>query len=307
MRVRQDKYGRKGNIGMACLATKEQAKLAIKMLNKTKQYVANEYTYKKQTNNLNNNTKENNKRYKKPVEGKQHQETKTCYVCGSKEHLIKSCKKNTNLFFTNEEWPDISEEELKYYWEKYGKVNSIKTRRNRYLGRDEALVCYRIAEEAKTAFAVINMYQRWTAELYRSTSKDEQNRVNEGYREEQNKAIERRQQKERENTNTSEDKISSSTKEEIENFKKKDLKYIKETLKTITSQQWLANKEEANDNTKEIKKQEKKELKDNNNTQSNKQKETEIEEKGQLPITRNENRKRKDINENIENTKKQDK
>ena len=47
----------------------------------------------------------------------------------------------------------------------------------------------------------------------------------------------------------------------------------------------------------------KKELKDNSNTQSNKQKETEIEEKGQLPVTRNENRKRKDINENIENTK----
>ena len=40
-------------------------------------------------------------------------------------------------------------------------------------------------KEAKTAFG-------WTAELYRSTSKDEQNRVNEGYREEQNKAIERR-------------------------------------------------------------------------------------------------------------------
>ena len=80
------------------------------------------------------------------------------------------------------------------------------------------------------------MYQGWTAELYRSTSKDEQNRVNEGYREEQNKAIERKQQKERENTNTSEDKISCSTKKEIENLKK-DLKYIKETLKTITYQQ----------------------------------------------------------------------
>ena len=79
------------------------------------------------------------------------------------------------------------------------------------------------------------MYRGWRAELYRSTSKDEQNRVNEGYRKEQNKAIERRQQKERENTNTSEDKISSSTKEEIENLKK-DLKYIKETLKTITFQ-----------------------------------------------------------------------
>ena len=37
---------------MACLATKEQAKLEIKMLNKTKQYVANEYKYRKQTNSL---------------------------------------------------------------------------------------------------------------------------------------------------------------------------------------------------------------------------------------------------------------
>ena len=33
MRVRQDKHGRQGNIGTACLATEEQGKLAIKMLN----------------------------------------------------------------------------------------------------------------------------------------------------------------------------------------------------------------------------------------------------------------------------------
>ena len=65
MRVRQDKHGRKDNIGMACLATKEQAKLAINMLNKSKQYVANEYKHRKQTNNLNNNAKEKDKRYKK--------------------------------------------------------------------------------------------------------------------------------------------------------------------------------------------------------------------------------------------------
>ena len=56
-----------------------------------------------------------------------------------------------------------------------------------------------------------------------------------------------------------------------------------------------------------IQKQKKKELKGNSNTQYNKQKETEIEERGQLPITRKENRKRKDVNENRENTKKQDK
>ena len=118
------------------------------------------------------------------MEEKRLQETKTCYACGSKEHLIKTCKKNTNVFVTNEERPDISEEELKYYLEEYGKVKSKKTQRNRYLGRNEALVCYWTVEEAKTALADINMYQGWTAELYRSTSKDEQNRVNEGYREE---------------------------------------------------------------------------------------------------------------------------
>ena len=35
-------------------------------------------------------------------------------------------------------------------------------------------------------------------QMYRSTSKDEQIRVNEGYREEQNKTVEQSQQKERE-------------------------------------------------------------------------------------------------------------
>ena len=158
MRARQDKYGRKGNIGLAFLETKEQEKLAIKMLKKTKQYVANEYKHKKQTNNLNNNTKEKDKRYKKQVEENQHQETKTCHACVSKKYLRKKFKKNTNLLVTNEQWRDISEEELKYYLKEYGKVKSIKTRRNRYLGMNEALVWYRTAEDGKTALADINMY-----------------------------------------------------------------------------------------------------------------------------------------------------
>ena len=63
------------------------------MLNKTKQYVANEYKHRKQTNNLNNSTQEKDKRYQKPVEEKQLQETKTCYACGSKEHLINHAKR----------------------------------------------------------------------------------------------------------------------------------------------------------------------------------------------------------------------
>ena len=94
------------------------------------------------------------------------------------------------------------------------------------MGRNEAVACYRTVETTKTALADINMYQRWAANLYKSTSKDEQNRVNEGYQEEQNKAVEKSQQKERENTNTNEDNVTSSTKEEIDNLKK-DLKCIK--------------------------------------------------------------------------------
>ena len=109
------------------------------------------------------------------------------------------------------------------------------------MGRNEALVCYRTTEEAKTALADISMCQGWTVEMYRSTSKDGRIKVNEGYREEQNKTVEKSQQKERENTNTKGHNVTSSTKEEIENLKK-DLKYIMETSKAITFQQWLANK-----------------------------------------------------------------
>ena len=55
--------------------------------------------------------------------------------------------------------------------------------------------------------------------MYRSTSKYDQIRVNEDYREEQNNVVERSQQKERENTNTNEDNVTSSTKEETKNLK----------------------------------------------------------------------------------------
>ena len=69
---------------MACLATEEQAKLAINMLNKTNQYEANEEKHRKKTNNLNSSSNEKDKRYKKPVKEKQLQKAKTCYACGSK-------------------------------------------------------------------------------------------------------------------------------------------------------------------------------------------------------------------------------
>ena len=46
---------------MAYFATEEQAILVIKMLSKTRHYVANEYKHRNQTNNLNNSTQEKGK------------------------------------------------------------------------------------------------------------------------------------------------------------------------------------------------------------------------------------------------------
>ena len=80
---------------------------------------------------------------------------------------------------------------MKYFLEEYGEISGIKTRRNKFLERNEPLVCYRTTGEIKTALADINMYQRWTPEMCKSTSKDEQIKVNESYREKQNKIVER--------------------------------------------------------------------------------------------------------------------
>ena len=48
------------------------------------------------------------------------------------------------------------------------------------------------------------------AEMHRSTSKDEQIRVNKDYREQQNNIVEKSQQKEREYTNTNGDSVTPS-------------------------------------------------------------------------------------------------
>ena len=84
---------------------------------------------------------------------------------------------------------------MKYLLEEYGKISSIKTQTNRSLGRSEALVCYKTAEEAKVALADISMYQGWTAEMCRSTGKDEQIRVYECYREVQKNAVNKKKKR----------------------------------------------------------------------------------------------------------------
>ena len=56
-KIRPDKYGRLGNVGMVCFETKEEANIAIQDLNETTRYIAKEYEPKKQRININSQDK----------------------------------------------------------------------------------------------------------------------------------------------------------------------------------------------------------------------------------------------------------
>ena len=53
IKIRQDKYGRPGNVGMVCFETKKEANAA----NETTRYIAKEYEHKKQRINIDNQNK----------------------------------------------------------------------------------------------------------------------------------------------------------------------------------------------------------------------------------------------------------
>ena len=57
IKIRQDKYGRLGNVGMACFETKEEANTAIQDPNETTRYIAAECEPKKQRINIDNQEK----------------------------------------------------------------------------------------------------------------------------------------------------------------------------------------------------------------------------------------------------------
>ena len=52
IKIRQDKYGRLGNVGMVCFEKKEKANTVIQELNETTMYIAKKYKPKKQRINI---------------------------------------------------------------------------------------------------------------------------------------------------------------------------------------------------------------------------------------------------------------
>ena len=93
IKIRQDKYGRLGNVGMVFFET-EEANIAIQDPNET----AMEYEPR-------------NKENKKVITDQ------LCYGCGSKEHEIQKCNKKNSIFVTNSERCKIKEEEMRGIWE----------------------------------------------------------------------------------------------------------------------------------------------------------------------------------------------
>ena len=57
IKIKQDKYGRLGNVGMVCFEIKEEANIAIQDLNETTRYIAKEYEPQKQRMNINSQDK----------------------------------------------------------------------------------------------------------------------------------------------------------------------------------------------------------------------------------------------------------
>ena len=104
IKIRQDKYGRLGNVGMVFFET-EEANIAIQDPNET----AMEYEPR-------------NKENKKVITDQ------LCYGCGSKEHEIRKCNKKNSIFVTNSERCKIKEEEMRGIWEGEKRKTTISSK-----------------------------------------------------------------------------------------------------------------------------------------------------------------------------------
>ena len=95
-------------------------------------------------------------------------EERLCYACGSSKHEIKECESGQNIFIT---YPDegtrYSKLEIRRMMGNYGKVTSVKFKKNRW-GEDtnSGMICFSTKEEAQYAIQQIREYNGWRAREY---------------------------------------------------------------------------------------------------------------------------------------------
>ena len=96
IKIRQDKYGRLGNVGMVCFETKEEANIAIQDLNGRTRYITKKYEPKKQKINIKNQDKTHTNR------AKEKEQKSILLNTVTTEHIVQRTQP-TNRFEQNKE------------------------------------------------------------------------------------------------------------------------------------------------------------------------------------------------------------
>ena len=94
--------------------------------------------------------------------------TKCCYACGSSTHEIKDCKKQSNLYARyngGDRW--LNRQGVKWVFEKYGPISTIKIQRNRY-GEEtkSAMICFENENDAILAIQDMKGRRDWDVMWY---------------------------------------------------------------------------------------------------------------------------------------------
>ena len=138
--------GANGNAAILTIAKTETAEQTIKEINNTGKWSANKIGNKTnlEHNRTNTNTYKGDDREESTNPYRQKEGTQ-CYACGSRDHKIKHCSKNSNTFVSYREEEYLNEKEL----------------------HDIAKECYATEDEAHKAIEGIKNKERWTAEIYK--------------------------------------------------------------------------------------------------------------------------------------------
>ena len=104
--------------------------------------------------------------------------SKRCYACGSREHIIKDCNKEQNLFIRYKAARKLQVRDLVKVFGKYGKIRSKRIKKN---SEGEftniAMICFDTERQAKKAINEMRENNEWEVSRFRAnrinqTSKD---------------------------------------------------------------------------------------------------------------------------------------
>ena len=167
--IRKEPAETNGNVAILTTTKTETAEQTIKKINNTGKWSASKIGNKTnlEYNRTNTNTYKGDDREESTDSHRQKDSTK-CYAGGTRDHKIKHCNKNCNIFVSYRDEEYLNEKELHDIAIEYGKVRKLKIKTDRY-GVEEkcAMICYTTEDEAQKAIECIKNKEEWTAERYK--------------------------------------------------------------------------------------------------------------------------------------------